>query len=115
MELIMAQEWIIEFHDPKTKIRKWLVDNISDAVPKNFYTAVDSTGKYVWRLALSQNDHCVLFNRQADAATRMAEAISKNPQLVALEQARRWNGQLPTNMYAGAPLPLLNLQGPAAH
>ena len=47
---------------------------------------------------------------QADAAKLMADAISKNPQLVALEQARRWNGQLPQNMYAGAPLPLLNLQ-----
>jgi regulator of protease activity HflC (stomatin/prohibitin superfamily) len=47
---------------------------------------------------------------QADAAARMAEAISKNPALVALEQARRWNGALPQNMYAGAPLPLLNLQ-----
>lgn len=46
---------------------------------------------------------------QADAATRMAEAISKNPNLVSLEQARRWNGALPQNMYAGAPLPLLNL------
>lgn len=47
---------------------------------------------------------------RATAAAQMADAISKNPQLVALEQARRWNGALPQNMYAGAPLPLLNLQ-----
>lgn len=46
---------------------------------------------------------------QADAANLMADAISKNPALVQLEQARRWNGALPQNMYAGAPLPLLNL------
>jgi regulator of protease activity HflC (stomatin/prohibitin superfamily) len=47
---------------------------------------------------------------QADAAARMGEAISKNPQLVALEQARKWNGALPQNMYGSVPLPLLNLQ-----
>ena len=46
---------------------------------------------------------------QAEAATKMADAISKNPNLVALEQAKRWNGALPQNMYANAPLPLLNL------
>ena len=46
---------------------------------------------------------------QAEAAAKMADAISKNPNLVALEQAKRWNGALPQNMYAGAPLPLLNL------
>jgi len=63
----MAQEWIVEFHDPKTKIREWLVDNIPDAVAKSFYTAVDSTGRYVWRLAFHQDDHRVVFNRQADA------------------------------------------------
>jgi regulator of protease activity HflC (stomatin/prohibitin superfamily) len=46
----------------------------------------------------------------AEAATRMAEAISKNPALVALEQARRWNGALPQNIYAGAPVPFINVQ-----
>lgn len=46
----------------------------------------------------------------AEAATRMAEAISKNPALVALEQARRWNGTLPQNIYAGAPMPFINVQ-----
>ena len=48
----------------------------------------------------------------AEAAYRMAEAISKNPALVALEQARRWDGRLPVNMYAGAPLPLMNIPAP---
>lgn len=46
---------------------------------------------------------------QAEAATKMADAISKNPQLVALEQAKKWNGQLPINMYASTPMPFLNL------
>jgi membrane protease subunit HflC len=46
----------------------------------------------------------------AEAAAKMADAISKNPALVSLEQARRWDGKLPQNMYAAAPLPLLNLQ-----
>ena len=49
---------------------------------------------------------------QAEASTRMAEALAKNPSLVALEQAKRWNGALPVNMYAGAPLPLLNMTAP---
>lgn len=46
---------------------------------------------------------------QADAAKRMAEALATNPNLVNLEQARRWNGALPTNMYSGSPIPFLNL------
>jgi hypothetical protein len=41
---------------------------------------------------------------------KMADAISKNPALALPEQARQWNGALPQNMYAAAPLPLLNLQ-----
>jgi hypothetical protein len=36
---------------------------------------------------------------------------------VALRTAERWNGQLPQNIYAGAPIPFLqmpNVQPPAA-
>jgi len=46
---------------------------------------------------------------QAEASTKMADALAKNPALVALEQARRWDGKLPDNMYAGVPLPFMNV------
>jgi len=45
----------------------------------------------------------------ADAANKMADALAKNPSLVALEQAKRWNGVLPSNMYASTPMPFMNL------
>ena len=51
-------------------------------------------------------------NAQAEAAIKMADAISKNPALVNLEQAKRWNGILPQNMYASAPLPFMNMTTP---
>jgi len=46
---------------------------------------------------------------QALAQAKMADALSKNPALVALEQAKRWNGILPTNMYANTPIPFLSV------
>lgn len=48
---------------------------------------------------------------EADAATALARALSTNPNLVALRTAERWNGQLPQNIYAGAPLPFLSVPG----
>lgn len=47
---------------------------------------------------------------QAEAASQqlMAAALTANPILVDLEKAKRWNGALPVNMYAGAPIPFLN-------
>lgn len=48
-------------------------------------------------------------NAQAEAAAKMADAISKNASLVQLEQAKRWDGKLPVNIYGGAPIPLMNL------
>ena len=43
----------------------------------------------------------------AQAQEAMAAALSKNASLVDYERARRWNGQLPQNVYAGAPIPFL--------
>ena len=48
---------------------------------------------------------------EADAATALAGALSANANLVALRTAERWNGQLPQNIYAGAPLPFLSVPG----
>jgi regulator of protease activity HflC (stomatin/prohibitin superfamily) len=46
---------------------------------------------------------------EADAATAIAKSLTTNPNLVALRTAERWNGQLPQNIYAGAPLPFLQV------
>ena len=46
---------------------------------------------------------------QAEAATKMADALGRNPALVSLEQAKRWDGKLPANMYASTPLPFMTL------
>lgn len=43
------------------------------------------------------------------AMRAQADALSRNPQLVEMKKAELWNGQLPTNMYAGAPIPFLQL------
>jgi len=46
---------------------------------------------------------------EANAKKLMADALTANPVLVQWEQAHNWNGQLPVNMYAGAPIPFMNM------
>ena len=46
---------------------------------------------------------------EADAAEALAKAVAANSNVVALRTAERWNGQLPQNIYAGAPLPFLTV------
>lgn len=45
----------------------------------------------------------------AGAMKAQALALSANPVLVEMKKAEQWDGKLPVNMYAGAPVPLLNL------
>jgi len=51
-------------------------------------------------------------NGEADAYAIQVrgDALARNPGLVALEQAQRWNGQLPSTMIPGGTIPMLNLQ-----
>lgn len=44
----------------------------------------------------------------AAAITAQSEALKANATLVEMEKARRWNGALPTSIYAGAPIPFMN-------
>ena len=53
---------------------------------------------------------------EAEALRVQSSAISQNPQVLELRritvqqtQAERWNGQLPTAIYAGAPSPFINM------
>lgn len=46
---------------------------------------------------------------EASAIKAKGEALRQSPELVQLTIAQQWNGVLPVNMYAGAPLPLLNI------
>lgn len=46
---------------------------------------------------------------EAHAKQLMAEALTSNPVLVEFQKALAWDGRLPVNMYAGAPLPFLNV------
>lgn len=46
---------------------------------------------------------------QAKAMEAQANALAKNPQLVEMKKAESWNGVLPVNVYAGAPIPFLNV------
>lgn len=46
---------------------------------------------------------------EADAKTRMAAALSANANLVAYQQALSWDGKLPVNLYAAAPMPIIGL------
>lgn len=45
---------------------------------------------------------------KARAMEVQATALSRNPVLVELTRAERWDGKLPVNVYAGAPIPFLN-------
>lgn len=46
---------------------------------------------------------------QADAIRAKGAALAQNPTLVALTQAERWNGTLPTTMVPGGAVPFLNV------
>lgn len=46
---------------------------------------------------------------EADAIKARATALGQNPGLVALVQAEKWNGTLPTHMIPGAAVPMLQL------
>jgi regulator of protease activity HflC (stomatin/prohibitin superfamily) len=47
---------------------------------------------------------------EAKALEAQGQAIRTNDALIQLEFAKRWSGNLPTNMYASTPIPFLNLQ-----
>lgn len=47
---------------------------------------------------------------KATAIRAQAQALMANPEYIALIKAQQWDGKLPTNMYAGAPIPFLQLQ-----
>jgi membrane protease subunit HflC len=47
---------------------------------------------------------------EAKALEAQGQALRSNASLVQLEIAKRWSGNLPTNMYGTAPLPFLNLK-----
>lgn len=60
--------------------------------------------------AQAQADAIVLKgNADATAIKARADALASNSNLIALTQAERWNGQLPTTMIPGAAVPLLNV------
>lgn len=46
---------------------------------------------------------------EATAIQARGDALAKNPNLVGLVQAERWNGTLPTTMVPGSAVPMLNL------
>jgi regulator of protease activity HflC (stomatin/prohibitin superfamily) len=50
-------------------------------------------------------------NAEAQAIQARGDALAKNPNLVNLVQAERWNGTLPTTMIPGQTVPLLNIGG----
>jgi regulator of protease activity HflC (stomatin/prohibitin superfamily) len=49
---------------------------------------------------------------EAAAIKARSEALGQNPNLIALTQAERWNGQLPTTMVPGGSVPFMNVGPP---
>jgi uncharacterized membrane protein YqiK len=47
---------------------------------------------------------------QATAIKAQAEALKASSDLVELRKAERWDGKLPTSIYAGAPIPFMPLE-----
>lgn len=48
-------------------------------------------------------------NAEATAIKARSAALAENPNLIALTQAEKWNGVLPTTMVPGGALPMINL------
>lgn len=48
---------------------------------------------------------------EAGAKELMAKALTSNPVLVDYQKALKWNGALPQNIYASAPIPFMNMTG----
>ncbi|MBF0119327.1 MAG: hypothetical protein HQK79_10870 [Desulfobacterales bacterium] len=46
---------------------------------------------------------------EAKGIDLMQKALAQSPIVVEFEKAKRWNGQLPVNMFAGAPIPFLDV------
>lgn len=46
-------------------------------------------------------------NAAASALKAQNEAMNNNPNLVSMQWAQRWNGQLPTSMFGNSPVPLV--------
>ena len=62
--------------------------------------------------AQAQADAIVLKgNAEAQAIKARADALASNANLIALTQAEKWNGQLPTTMVPNGAVPFLNLAG----
>lgn len=61
------------------------------------------------KLEAESQAHATLIKGQSEAAAQqlMADALSKNASLVEYQKALRWDGKLPVNVYAGAPIPFL--------
>jgi len=61
------------------------------------------------RLAAEAEADAIRMKGEAEAAALQAksQALSRNPQLVELEKAKKWDGKLPANMYGQAPIPFL--------
>lgn len=47
---------------------------------------------------------------EADAISARGEALKQNANLIALTQAEKWNGELPTTMLPGGTVPMLDLR-----
>jgi regulator of protease activity HflC (stomatin/prohibitin superfamily) len=50
---------------------------------------------------------------EAAAIKARSEALGQNPNLIALTQAEKWNGQLPSTMVPGGSVPFMNVGPPA--
>ncbi len=51
----------------------------------------------------------MLGNAEATAIKARADALGSNPNLIALTQAEKWDGHLPTTMIPGSTVPFLNI------
>ncbi|MCY1380806.1 hypothetical protein D9M69_686580 [compost metagenome] len=52
----------------------------------------------------------IMGDAEATSIKARGDALRENPGLVALTQAEKWNGQLPTTMLPDGSVPMLQLQ-----
>ena len=92
---------------PATASRNWRKKSIKAEI-----AVTQATGRVasVAAEAQAQADATTLRgNAEASAIKAKGDALAANPNLVALIQAERWNGVLPTTLVPGSTVPFLNV------
>lgn len=100
-----------EYNLQKQKLEAARLVQTAEAERDSLKAKADGNAYRVTKEAEAQADAIRLKGEAEAAAVNMVqEALSANPLLVQYEQAKRWNGQLPTTMLPGGSVPFIDVK-----